>query len=164
MRQIETKTFSREDAYARTKEKNRPSIRVCFTGFTLIIWLAQLFSSLYLSISLFKKNLFIRNLIKNLSSGWFAFVWEFSFLQNWIWFALRASETSDTGSQYRCRRVGRGSQPRSTPNTPPNTLSNTDTYTKSFKTLIFLLFDLCSRTNIQTNGRTYGPTDGQGLL
>ena len=40
-----------------------------------------------------------------------------------------------------------------TPNTP-NTLSNTDTYTKSFKTLIFPLFDSCSRTNGLMDGWT----------
>ena len=44
----------------------------------------------------------------------------------------RTSSTSDAGSQYRCGRVGRGSQPPSTPNAPPNPPSNTDTYTKSF--------------------------------
>ena len=38
---------------------------------------------------------------------------------------------SDVGSQYRCGRVGRGSQLLSTPNSPPNP-DNTDTYTKSF--------------------------------
>ena len=63
--------------------------------------------------------------------------------------------TSDAGSQYRCGRVGRGSQPPST----PNTHSNTDTYTRSFKTLVFLLFDSCSWTNGPTDQQTDGPTD-----
>ena len=40
--------------------------------------------------------------------------------------------TSDAGSQYRCGRMGRGSQPPSTPNTPPNPPPNTNTCTKSF--------------------------------
>ena len=61
------------------------------------------------------------------------------------------TKTSGAGSQYRCGRVGRGSQPPS----KPNTLSNTDTYTKSFKTLVFPLFNSCSRTNGRTNKASY---------
>ena len=39
--------------------------------------------------------------------------------------------TSDAGSQNRCRRVGRGSQPPSTPNALPNPTSNTDKNTNN---------------------------------
>ena len=67
---------------------------------------------------------------------------------------IKSKVTSDAGSQYRCGRVGRGSQPWYTPNTPPNSLSNTDTYTESFKTLVFSLFDLCSQTDGRTDRRT----------
>ena len=48
-------------------------------------------------------------------------------------FKRKIKKTSDTGSQYRCGRVGRGNQPPST----PNTLSNIEIYTISFKTLVF---------------------------
>ena len=40
---------------------------------------------------------------------------------------IKRERTSDAGSQYRCRRVGRGDQSPSTLNAPPNTLSNADT-------------------------------------
>ena len=60
-----------------------------------------------------------------------------------------SDKTSDTGSQYRCGRVGRGIQPPSTPQVPHSHTQNAS------KTLIFELFDSCS----QTDGRTDGPTD-----
>ena len=70
---------------------------------------------------------------KKISWGWSRIeenCWTFAYL------------TSDAGSQYRCGRVGRGSQPPFTPNTLPNPLSNTDTYTKSFQNAHFPTFRL----------------------
>ena len=46
-------------------------------------------------------------------------------------------QTSDAGSQYRCGRVGRGSQPPFLPKALLNPLSNTDTYTKRFQNARF---------------------------
>ena len=53
-------------------------------------------------------------------------------------------KTSDAGSQYRCRRVGKGIKPPSTPQ-PPQTLKQTE------KVLITM-------TDEPTDGRTDGPT------
>ena len=64
------------------------------------------------------------------------------------------NSTSDAGSQYRCGRVGRGSQPPFTPNAPPNPLPNSDPYTKSFLNACFPTFRL-----VVTDGLMDGPTD-----
>ena len=58
-----------------------------------------------------------------------------------------SKSTSDAGTQYRCGRVGRGSQPPSTPNAPPNPLPNTDTNTNSFEN---------ARFPTRAHGRMYG--------
>ena len=60
----------------------------------------------------------------------------------------RKKRTSDAGSQYRCGRVGRGSQPPSTPNAPTNPPSNTHTHKKLLKR---------SFSHFSTRG--HGPTD-----
>ena len=52
------------------------------------------------------------------------------------------------GSQYRCGRVGRGIQPPSTPQVHHSHTQNAS------KTLIFALFDSCSRTDGPTDRRT----------
>ena len=54
--------------------------------------------------------------------------------------------TSDAGSQYRCGRMGRGSQPPSTPNNPHTQ--------KAFTTIVFQVFDSRWRTDQRTNRRT----------
>ena len=61
-------------------------------------------------------------------------------------------ETSDTGSQYCCGRVGRGIQP---PSTLKPTL-NTQTYTITIENAQFPTFQLH-----HYEGRTNGPTDPQ---
>ena len=81
---------------------------------------------------------------------------------------VSCKQTRDAGSQYRCGRSGRGSEPPSAPNSPRNPLP-TQTHTqKTSKTLVFPLFDWCSRTNRQTGRRTNRPmdqrTNGQSLL
>ena len=68
--------------------------------------------------------------------------------------------TSDKGSQFCCRWVGRGSQPSSTPNAPPNCLSNSDKYTKASKTLISPLFNLCSQSKRPKDQQTDRQRDG----
>ena len=69
-------------------------------------------------------------------------------------------KTSDAGHDIVADGWAGAANPLFTPNTPPNTLSNT----KNFKTLVFPLFDLCSRTNGLTDQRTDEPTGGQSLL
>ena len=63
-------------------------------------------------------------------------------------------QTSDAGSQYHCGWVGRGIQPPSTPQVPHSHTQNAS------KTLVFALFDSCSRTDGPTDRRT----DRQRLL
>ena len=60
---------------------------------------------------------------------------------------------SDAGSQYRWGRVGRGLQPPSTPQVPHSHTQNAS------NTLIFALFNSCSRTDGPTDRRTNGKTD-----
>ena len=57
--------------------------------------------------------------------------------------------TSDTGSQYCCKRVGRGIQPPSTPQVPHSPTQ------KASKTLILALFDSSSRTDLLSNMVAY---------
>ena len=72
-------------------------------------------------------------------------------------------KTSDTRSQYCCRRVGRGFQNPAKPQSPPLTDKHTQ---KVSKTLVFPLFDSIitngptdQRINGSTDQRTNGPTD-----
>ena len=64
----------------------------------------------------------------------------------------RMKEIKNAGSQYRCGRVGRGSQPLNTP-------SNTDTYTKSFREHSFSHF--LTRAHGPADRWTNGHTDRQ---
>ena len=60
--------------------------------------------------------------------------------------------TNDAGSQYRCGQAGTGIQPPSTPQVPHSHTQNAS------KTLVFALFDSCSRTDGRIDGRTDGRT------
>ena len=73
------------------------------------------------------------------------------------------SRTNDAGTQYRCGRVGRGSQPPSTLKASPNPPSNTDTDKKLLKRS-FSHFSLHGRTNGRTDQRTYKGSYGVACL
>ena len=69
-------------------------------------------------------------------------------------------KTSDAGSQYHCRRMGRGANPHPYPMLHWNPFP-TQTHTqKASKTLVFLLFNSCW----WTDGPTDRQMDGQSLL
>ena len=68
---------------------------------------------------------------------------------------VKEYQTSDAGSQYRCRRMGRDIQPSSTPHAPPQP---THISKKASKTLVFPLFDSWV-TDQQINGQMDRWTD-----
>ena len=75
--------------------------------------------------------------------------------------SVKAIETSDAGSQYRCGRVGRGVLPQFTPQPLPHSNMQEKYLKRSFPHFLTRSLSTDGRMDGRMDGRTDGQTDGR---